>query len=145
MENCFPPTSLFSTENTANFELVGRNWGGGIVTGPFDYYVCTVYSEGSCGALFKDFDFIVLPKGTSIELDGFAASHDPGPTADKAIFFRGKIDEKTVWISFRAAMRLDDPINENSFRQFGGVRKDGEDVGVYSWRCPNRKWYQMMF
>lgn len=121
--------------------LLGNGWGS-IKISSDEYYVCILTFEGGCSSVNQDLDFIVLPRGTIIDLDGFAMSHVySGLVRNKSVYFRGKIDGITVWVHLYTALKLTDPINENSFIQLGAVDEKGENVSVSAWKCPNRKWF----
>ena len=138
-ENCVPEVTLVSTEATPTIEIIqaGSGWSDFKIE-PNEYYAC-IFKSFECGTSKGGFDFIALPIGTKIKLDGYAAEYYK-VLVDTRLFLRGKIDDKTVWVSYIQAQQLADPANEDSFKKLGLIDETGKEVTYNSdWKCPNER------
>ena len=98
-ENCVPEVTLVSTEDTPNIEIIraSSNYSD-FKTEPNNYHVC-VQKNNRCGSFAnRTMNFTALSVGTEIKLSGYVAEYSK-VLVDTSLYFRGKIDGKTVWLT----------------------------------------------
>ena len=136
-ENCVPEVTLVSTEDTPTIKIIPASSGyDTFETDLSDYHVCILSNDG-CGASSDRTDFISLPVGTEVDLDGYVAAYRK-VAVDNLLYFRGDINDETVWMTHRDAQNLADPANEASLKKLGLIDETGKEVVFYNWECPNK-------
>lgn len=135
-EDCFPPVTLVATESVPTVQIYRLTEGQtSFSLGIGDYRVCLARSGTTCSDTWQgDFEFVTLPVGTEIMLDGFAVEHTV-PLVRKSTYFRGAINSQIAWVLYRDAGLFTDRANENSFRLMGMIDDSGQRIYENQWKC----------